>query len=238
MQRFGLKANARKVMVENAPKLFFVGLVYVTITTVLSELGFRLPGTSNAYDMFLQRLLAGEVPTLELFYSNLRYPGLALSAVILFLSPVIEAGFMHYCLKASRAQECGFKDLFNGFMFFGKIILISIIASFFIFMWSLLFIIPGIAAIYRYRQAYYILLDDPDKGVLQCIRESKRMMAGKKLDLFFLDLSFIGWVLVDNIIILLLPVPFALPIISIWLAPYLGLSRALYYNQLVENLVV
>ena len=93
----------------------------------------------------------------------------------------------------------------------------------FIALWSLLFIVPGIIAMYRYRMAYYILLDDPDKGPLQCIRESKELMRGHKKELFFLDLSFIGWEFLITI---------SAGILGIWILPYIYTTYAMYYNDL------
>jgi len=225
-------------MIENAPKLFFVSIVYIIITTVMSELQVRLPGTYNALNQYLDILYEGILPKPEDFYSHLRVSGMALAAVFILLYPVVRVGFMRYCMNISRGQGGDYKDIFDGFFFFGKIMLIWIISLFFIFLWSLLFLIPGLVAFYRYRQAYYILLDAPEKGALQCIRESKRLMAGNKLELFLLDLSFIGWVILENIVVMLLPVTFSLPIIAIWLTPYYGLTCVAYYDQVVKRLVI
>ena len=222
---------------ENAPKLFFVSALFVAITTVLSELQFRLPGTSAAFERFLERVSEGEIPSLSMLYSGLRPYGLALAAVLMLMLPVLNAGYMSYCMKICRGQGAEYKDILDGFLYFGKILLIFIVTSVLAFLWSLLLIIPGIVARYRYRQAYYILLDDPSKGVFQCIRESKQLMAGRKLDLFLLDFSFLGWYIANFIVILLLPLPFLFPIVSVWQTPYMGLAQTRYYDTLISNLV-
>ena len=102
----------------------------------------------------------------------------------------------------------------------------------------MLFVIPGIIASYRYRLAYYILIDDPGKGALQCINESKLMMHGKKLDLLTIDISFIGWYILDLAVVFIIPSPIALPIVSIWLSPYLGLTRAAFYEDQITKIAV
>jgi len=233
-----MKAVARKTISDNAPKLFFVSILYIIIVTVMSELEFRLPGTMAAYEQYYQRLTAGELPGLNTVYSNFRPSGAALAVVLWFMSSVLDAGFIIYSLKMVRGQDGGYKDIFDGFLYFGKIILIKLITTVLTILWSLLFFFPGIIAHYRYRQACYILLDDPQKSALQCIQESKRHMRGNKLDLFLLDLSFFGWFALDFLVTLLIPSPFALPIVSIWLTPYLGLTRAAYYNRLMNRLTV
>ena len=58
---------------------------------------------------------------------------------------------------------------------------------------------PGIIASIRYSQAFFILADDPSKGIRQCMDESKAMMKGNKSKYFLLSLSFIGWMLLAMI---------------------------------------
>ena len=83
--------------------------------------------------------------------------------------------------------------LFDGFSFAGKLILLALVQYIFIFLWTLLFIIPGFIAAYRYRFAVYNLCENPDMGVMEAINMSKAQTAGFKWQLFVLDLSFIGW---------------------------------------------
>ena len=109
----------------------------------------------------------------------------------------------------------------DGFQHFLKIIGLNIVSGIFVFLWSLLFVIPGIVASYRYRQALYLLLDHPEMGIMECIRESKRLMRGHKAELFVLDLSFIGWALLAII-----------PFVSVYTLPYAESAYALYYDHL------
>ena len=129
MPGFEIKAGARKLMSSSAPKLFFIGIVFIIISTVMSELQFRLPGTADAFYRMLEQIAAGDQLGLRLLYSNLRPPGVALAAVIILMSRVIDVGYMSYCLKTSRGQGGDYKDLLDGFLYFGKIILISIMIS-------------------------------------------------------------------------------------------------------------
>ena len=236
-----LKAGARGLLKENAPKIFVVSIIFILVVAVLGELELRLPGTLRALEQFrtleqfreyLYAGYAGDARTgfFGEFYSHLRPSGAALAAVIVLITPIVKVGYMNYCIKISRRQGGDYKDIFNGFLVFGKIIIIFVVTTIFIFLWSLLFFFPGIIAFYKYRQAYYILLDNPEKGALQCIRESTSMMKGNKADLLLLDLSFIGWFALDIIVRMYVPFPF--PIIPVWLTPYSGLAHARYYNRL------
>ena len=229
------KIEARKLLREYAPRVFFISVFYIALITVLSELQFRLPGTATAYDRYLQRLSSGDLPGLGTIYNFFRPSGIPLAVILWLMSSIVNVGYMSYCLKTARRQPSEWKDLFDGFLFLGKALFIKLITIILVSLWSCLFIFPGIAAYYKYRQAYYLLLDDPSKSVIRCIRESKQFMRGKKLDLFLLDISFIGWMLLDFIVIILLPFPFMCPIVSIWVTPYRGLANASFYEQLVRK---
>ncbi|MCL2627504.1 MAG: DUF975 family protein [Oscillospiraceae bacterium] len=230
-----LKANARKLIFENFPRLFFITLLYIIIASVVSWLTLRLPGNIDIQGMY-DRLSAGELPSITLIYSNFRLIGVFLAVLLSLFQPVLDVGFISFCLKTGRRQDTQYTDIFNGFIYFVKVMAIFIVTFTFTLLWSLLFIFPGIVAAYRYRLAYYILLDDPKKGVFQCINESKTVMFGAKLDLLIIDISFLGWYILDITVALLLPLPFAFPILSVWIAPYAGLTRVGFYQQRLDAL--
>ena len=147
--------------------------------------------------------------------------GSILAVAIGVMSTVLAAGYYWYAMCVSRGQQAGFGELFDGFGLFFKIWVLGIVMNVFIFLWSLLLVIPGIVASYRYSMAMYILLDDPDKPIMDCIRESKEMTAGYKMELFVLDLSFIGW----NMLALI-------PFVGLFVTPYYEVTRAKFYNAL------
>lgn len=101
-----------------------------------------------------------------------------------------------YSLKTIRGEEQEKLPSFAGFAQFPKTMCLMLYMSVFIFLWALLFIIPGIIAMLRYSMSYYIMLDNPDKSIAECVNESKRIMKGNIGKLFLLNLSFIGWIIV------------------------------------------
>lgn len=109
------------------------------------------------------------------------------------LSSVLSIGFILYCMTVRRRQRAEFATLFDGFSFAGRVIGLVIIEFFFIFLWSLLFIIPGFIAAYRYRFAYYNLCENPALGAMEALELSKRQTMGYKAQLFTFDLSYLGW---------------------------------------------
>jgi uncharacterized membrane protein len=105
---------------------------------------------------------------------------------------------------------------------FWKGFVMQFMTGLFIFLWTLLFIIPGIIAAYRYSMTSYILLENPDMPVMDAIRRSKEMMDGNKGRLFCLDISFIGWWL---LCILTCGLGF------LWLYPYMNAATVAFYNE-------
>ena len=124
--------------------------------------------------------------------------------------------------RGKKGIEVG--DLFKGFSEnFGATCVLGIMVSIFTFLWCLLFIVPGIVKSYSYSMAFYIQQDNPEKDWKECINESKSMMNGKKGQLFLLDLSFIGWMLLGAL---------CCGIGILFVNPYMSMSRANFYLSL------
>ena len=126
-------------------------------------------------------------------------PAMFVSILTSLLGMVLSAGFVLYCMAVRRGERAEYLTLFDGFSFVGRIILLNIVEYLFIFLWSLLFVIPGLIAAYRYRFALYNLYENPGIGVMEALEMSKRQTLGYKSQLFTLDLSYIGWFLLDSL---------------------------------------
>ena len=234
IDRAALKLEAKKNMSGKKPSAFLVAALYIGIVTVFGILVTALLGYYR-FSAELQRILnVNPVPTLgELaaVMPPLSPVALLLILAILIVRLLIDVGYMNYCLKLSRNEEAESRVIFNGFEIFLKILGLELLRLLIIGLWSLLFIVPGIIAYYRYRMAFYILLDNPDTSPISCLRASRRMMDGYKAELFTLDLSFLGWLFLDAAIETVALVR----LFSIWLAPYIGVTRAGFYNLLVAE---
>ncbi len=117
----------------------------------------------------------------------------------LLVTGALNLGLTLFFLAMFRRQIVSVGDVFLGFERFGKALGLFLFQLLFIMLWSLLFIVPGIIAAIRYSQVFYILADDPGKGIRQCMDESKMMMRGNKAKYFCLNLSFIGWAILAGI---------------------------------------
>ena len=118
---------------------------------------------------------------------------LFLSILVQLVSMVLGAGFMMYCMAILRGERAEYLYLFDGFALAGKLIALFIVQMAYIILWSMLFVVPGIIAAYRYRFAEYNLYENPNLGVFQALELSKRQTMGYKQQLFMLDLSYFGW---------------------------------------------
>lgn len=98
-----------------------------------------------------------------------------------------------------------------------------ILSTIYIFLWTLLLIIPGIIKSYSYALTPYILVEHPEMSANEAIEESMRLMDGHKFDLFYLQLSFIGWAILS---ILSLGLGF------FWLIPYQMTAQAAFYKDI------
>ena len=115
------------------------------------------------------------------------------------LSVLLGAGFAMYCMAIRRGDRAEYLTLFDGFSFVGKLIALTIVTYAFIWLWSMLFVIPGIVAAYRYRFAAYNLYENPGISVMEALEMSKRQTMGYKGQIFALDLSYIGWTLLASL---------------------------------------
>ena len=114
-------------------------------------------------------------------------------AVDIFVYNPIEYGCQKF-FKRSMDENQSLGVMFNGFKDgYKNIVKVMFFRDLFVFLWSLLFIIPGIVKGYAYRLVPYILSENPSLSKDEALKESNRLMMGNKWKAFVLDLSFIGW---------------------------------------------
>lgn len=148
----------------------------------------------------------------------------AIIAVALFIfGGAVEVGYCAYNMNLLSGYEAKISHLFSYFNIFGRALGCRLLRALYVFLWSLLFIIPGIIKTYSYAMAPYVLAAHPDISADEAITESRRLMRGNKGRLFCLDLSFIGWSL---LCILSLGIGF------LWLIPYISASRAAFFLEI------
>ena len=145
--------------------------------------------------------------------------------VLFILALPLTWGFQTLFLGAVRGGEATAKDMFEGYNkeLFSRVLTTTLLYYVYVFLWSLLLLIPGCIKSYSYAMTPYILKDNPEMKNNAAIEESMRMMDGHKLELFLLDLSFIGWAILS---ILTCCIGF------LWLVPYMNMARVNFYEDL------
>ena len=108
-------------------------------------------------------------------------------------------GYARFNLNLVDGKEARFEDLFSQFHRLGDGFVMVLLMGIYEFLWSLLFVIPGIIVTYQYRFALYNLYENPDIGFMEALRMSKQQTRGYKLQLFELDVSYLGWFLLASI---------------------------------------
>lgn len=102
-------------------------------------------------------------------------------------------GYAKFNLNLVDGREAKFSDLFSQFDRLWAGFCMQFLRTLYLFLWTLLFVIPGIIKEYSYAMSDYILAEHPEMSANEAITESRRIMDGNKWRLFCLGFSFIGW---------------------------------------------
>lgn len=147
---------------------------------------------------------------------------------LFIIGGAVELGLdlFHIALYAAPGQP-KFETLFSRFSQFGRALYLRFLMFIQIFAWSLLFVVPGIVAAYRYALAPYLLAENPELSAEEAIEKSKSLMAGHKARLFRLQLSFIGWYILSAL---------TGGVGWIFLAPYTKAADTAFYLERVGRL--
>ena len=142
----------------------------------------------------------------------------------LLLTGILGVGLASFFLMLMRTQQPKIENMFDGFRenVVGNL-LAGVLLYLFTFLWSLLFVIPGLVKSYSYSMTFYILKDHPEMSATDAITESRKMMNGNKWRLFCLDFSFIGWILLGAL---------TCGLLYLMVLPYMYAAHAAFYESL------
>lgn len=203
IDRKELKYRSREAMGQTRPRFWAVTLVYLLMTTGVS--------------LLLDMLPLPEGP------SGLDIAAIFLVILVALYSLVVDFGYNLWSLWTARRLDPGMGSLIQGFSVAGRVILMELSIYLRILGWAVCIavifiiplvlaattlpalIVPCIAAIYaaswaimlRYALAPYLLADHPDDGVSAAVQRSVDLMRGWKWELFKLEFSFLGWILLS-----------------------------------------
>lgn len=145
----------------------------------------------------------------------------------LLLEGLCMYGLTAAILAVTRGRRGSYdiNDLLAGKDLVGDLIVLSLIKNIFLFLWTLVPIV-GIVKYYAYAMTYYVKYDHPEYDWRTAITESRRMMNGHKFELFCLQLSFLGWMIVGAL---------CLGVGTLWVTPYMRVAEANFYEDLKKS---
>ncbi len=150
--------------------------------------------------------------------------GISLGVAAFILVPSLVIGLNFFSVAMYRGDATSLEDIFReGFDNFGRKLGGYLWMELFIYLWSLLFVIPGIIKAISYALTPYILADCKNVRATDALKLSMRMMEGHKWEYFVLGLSFIGWMLLTSLTCGLLYV--------FYVGPYMNNTFAGYYAE-------
>lgn len=224
INRITLKQHSKQLLRTSNPNLIIMGLIYFGIVYILTNLSSRLTGIQVDMTEYANALETMDVGYFRDTIANYNPSAGAvlIDIAIRILRLILHVGMVIFVLNTfHHREESSYYNILDGFSVTGRTIVLYLLMGIFVFLWSLLFIIPGIIAFYRYRMSLFIMLEHPELSPVQCIEESKRLMNGYKSELFLLDLSFLGWIILSII-----------PFVSAYVIPYMLSSFTGFYESL------
>lgn len=196
------------------------------ISTYAGELQTMTDPT--ALNDLIQRI-TGALPTFHEFMTGRGLMGPILSILVSLISVPLSVGYSYHVLCESRGTVTSPGSLMHGFKMTFKSLGIYLLSGILVMLGSLLFLVPGLILAARYSMAFFVLLDNPENGPVECMRASGRIMRGHKWRYWCLQLSFILWLIAVSLVTTLI----GAPLLNIYVMPYIQLSTAGFYNELV-----
>lgn len=149
--------------------------------------------------------------------------GASLSSLWGLLCIPLGWGLTVFFLNLIRNADISYDRLFDGYRDFIRIFVTLFLVDFFIILGFIFLIVPGIVIGLMLSQTSFIMKDHPTLGYFDAMQMSASMMKGHKTRLFWLTLSFTGWIILTIL---------SLGIGILFLAPYWYSTTAHFYEDL------
>ncbi len=213
--RIEIKTNAKKALKHFYAWGLLACFIYMLLSGDLGELwnGFRSIFYVNGYEG--QSLLSEVSGTLLNSYHHHSIPSIGIRNMLFgsifliggilirvvyrfFIVNIVEVGLYSFFLK-NREKETNLNEMLSPFQKeYINVVKIRFLQDLYIWLWSLLFIIPGIIKRYEYYFVPYLLAENPQLTEREAFQLSKTMTDGEKMNLFIFDLSFLGWLILGS----------------------------------------
>ena len=219
-ERSYIKERAKHVLKNKYWKAFIVSLVIALAGGGYSNIdGFDIISHGNI-DSYINKQVLTIISILLVFLMLLR----------VLIGYLLEVGGRKFFIEAAEGKKTNIECL--GYYFkenrYINVLLTMLLTYVYIFLWTLLFIIPGVEKSYEYRFVPYILADNSYIEKNRAMEISNEMTMNHKLDIFVLDLSFIGWYLLGTL---------ALFVGVLFVYPYEAATNAELYLILRQDII-
>jgi len=228
--RVEIKEKAKAIYKSNVVRALLIGFVLWLISEGGSSTNVNIDvdGTSQMIQENFYQLNTSHLFNILPF----AVAGFSIILVLisLLLSPIKTMLMYYYKDMTQGIESPNIMEVVERGVFF-KVALITIISRVVISIGYILLIFPGIYLTYAWRYVGLIAVDHPELSISEVFAESKQMTMGNKMNLFILDLSFFGWIILIAVASFL-TFGIAGVIGSILLMPYTSLSDVEAYNVL------
>ena len=179
-----VKEQAKQIMKRNHWKMFVVTLIAGILKAEYVDL------IQAVEDFIPDNVLPSMFSSILTILSGGFFVGLLSS---IFIGNVISVGEQNYFIK-NHYENPAISEIFQGFKGnYLNVVKIMFIMELKIMLWSLLLVVPGIIKAYEYSMIPYLLAENPNITMDEAFSLSEQMTTGQKMNLFVLDLSFLGW---------------------------------------------
>ncbi len=224
---------------------FVASLLGAAVTSNSGSFGYNFSA-----DIPMEDMSAAFGQGFAIAFSVLAVVGAIFAITTLIIGGAVRLGYASFNLNLIDRKDAKFGDLFSQMNRKWRGFCMNFFTGLYIFLWSLLFVIPGIVKSYAYAMTPYILAEHPEMSANDAIGESQFIMTGHKWKLFLLHLSFIGWGFLAALppMIVLIPVfitqapiekmfaaiLMAIPLTAgyLFLMPYIEAAQAAFYRDI------
>lgn len=186
-------------------------------------LGGLIVSTTLGFEIKVDEDTTIAIPSIQGWLINILRISFILGIVRFIVGGVVRQGYAVHLLKQHDGESSEVNELFSQFHRFGDGFCLALLEGLYIALWSLLLVIPGIIATFKYAMAPFIMAENEEMTASEAIDASKQLMHGHKWELFCLSFSFIGWDLVSAV---------TLGVAALFVNPYVNAAYAAFYRNL------
>ena len=205
------RVSGRELTIGKILNIFLVGLIFSIVLGIVTGIGQAFGPT---IDQNTLQVIDPGVPALNLLFS----------VIALLVSGYVTYGFTKMMIGVTKNEQPDIEKVLTSSIKDQpiKAPLLMFITNIFLALWTLLFIIPGIIKSYSYAMTSFLLVNEPNIQPVDAITKSRKIMDGKKMQLFLLDLSYVGWYILSL---------FTLGILSIWVSAWHQTAKTLFFTD-------